>query len=293
MITTNEMGLPEAFVNFVSNVRHNAPGTLSATTLLQGDKQIVLYDRHFDELTQDAADQVWATFGTAFHAIMEKQKSNTFKEEAFEVPVGDWKVTGHLDSYDMEKEIIEDWKTTSVWKVLKQNFKEWKDQGLTYAWLIKKHGLEVQRCRFIAMLKDWSEAESKRNPDYPKKPVYIYQFDVTEEDLAATEARITAKIKSVTEAYKLKDDEIPVCTPEERWTTETVYAVMKTGRKTSVKNFKDKESAEAYMATLPAGHYIETRPGEDRHCQRYCPCAQFCNHYKECVAPKEAESATV
>ena len=35
MTTTNEMGLPEAFVNFVSNVRHNAPGTLSATTLLQ------------------------------------------------------------------------------------------------------------------------------------------------------------------------------------------------------------------------------------------------------------------
>lgn len=293
MTTTNEMGLPEAFVNFVSNVRHNAPGTLSATTLLQGDKQIVLYDRHFDELTQDAADQVWATFGTAFHAIMEKQKSNTFKEEAFEVPVDEWKVTGHLDSYDMEKEIIEDWKTTSVWKIIKQNFDEWKAQGLTYAWLIRNAGLNVQKCRFIALLKDWSKAEAKRNADYPQKPVFIYTFDVTDEDLEATEARIKAKIKSVTEAYKLSDDEIPTCTPEERWTTETVYAVMKPGRKSSVKNFTNKESAEAYMATLPAGHYIETRPGEDRRCQEYCPCAQFCNHYKEHVALKEAEPATV
>ena len=55
MVTTNEMNMPQAFVNYVSNVRHNPSGTLSATTLLQGDKQIVLYDRHFEEMTQDAA----------------------------------------------------------------------------------------------------------------------------------------------------------------------------------------------------------------------------------------------
>ena len=97
MITTNNAGLPQAFVNFVSNVRHNRPGTLSATTLLKGDKEIVLYNRHFDELTQDAADLVWASFGTAFHAIMEKQDTEAFKEEAFEVEVEGWKVTGRVD----------------------------------------------------------------------------------------------------------------------------------------------------------------------------------------------------
>ena len=291
MTTTNEMGLPEAFVNFVSNVRHNKPGTLSATTLLQGDKQIVLYDRHFDELKQDAADQLWASFGTAFHAIMEKQESNTFKEEAFEVQVGDWKVTGHLDSYDMEKEIIEDWKTTSVWKVIKQNFDEWKAQGLTYAWLIRKAGLNVQKCRFIALLKDHSKAEAKRKPDYPQKPVYIYQFDVTDADIEATEQRIINKIKSVTEAYKMQDDEIPPCTPEERWATETKYAVMKEGRQTAVKLCDDMQSAEAYMANLPPKHYIQVRPGEDRRCQEYCPCAEFCNYYHEHVEQKEVQSA--
>lgn len=291
MTTTNEMGLPEAFVSFVSNVRHNAPGTLSATTLLQGDKQIVLFDRHFGELTQDAADQVWASFGTAFHLIMERQKSNTFKEEAFEVQVDDWKVTGHLDSYDMEKEIIEDWKTTSVWKVIKQNFDEWKAQGLTYAWLIRKAGLNVQKCRFIALLKDHSKAEAKRKPDYPQKPVYIYQFDVTDADIEATEQRIINKIKSVTEAYKMQDDEIPPCTPEERWATETKYAVMKEGRQTAVKLCDDMQSAEAYMANLPPKHYIQVRPGEDRRCQEYCPCAEFCNYYHEHVEQKEVQSA--
>lgn len=292
MITTNKMNMPQAFVNFVSNVRHNPAGTLSATTLLRGDKEIVLYDRHFDELEQDAADLVWASFGTAFHGIMEKQDDDAFKEEAFEVPVGEWKVTGRVDRYDLEKEILEDWKTASVWKVIYGDFSEWKAQGLTYAWLMKQSGLNVKRCRFVALLKDHSKTEAKRKPDYPQKPVYIYEFDVTEADLEATEARIRAKIESVTEAYKKADDEIAPCSPEERWETATKYAVMKPGRKTAVKLCDTKEDAELFSQTQ-TGTYIEERKGESKKCLDYCPCAQFCNHYKECVAPKEVEPVAV
>ena len=291
MTTTNEMGLPEAFVNFVSNVRHNAPGTLSATTLLQGDKQIVLFDRHFDELTQDAADQVWASFGTAFHAIMEKQPGNTFKEEFFEVPVDSWKVTGRVDSYDLETEVLEDYKTTSVWKVIYKSFDEWKAQGLTYAWLMKQKGLSVKHCRFYAFLKDHSKADAKRKSDYPQKPVFIYEFDVTDADLEATEARIKAKIASVTEAYKLGDDDIPPCTEEERWATATKYAVMKEGRKTALKVCDTMSDAQAYMRNM-GGSRIDIRPGESKKCADYCPCAEFCNFYHECVEKPEEESVS-
>ena len=288
MKTTNEMGMPEAFVNYVSNVRHNAPGTLSATTLLQGDKQIVLYDRHFDELTQDAADLVWATFGTAFHSIMEKQPGNNFKEEYFEVPVGSWKVTGRVDSYDLENEVLEDYKTTSVWKVIYKSFDEWKAQGLTYAWLMKQKGLNVKRCRFYAFLKDHSITEAKRKPDYPQKPVYIYEVDVTEADLEESEKRIKAKIESVTQAYQLGDDEIAPCSDEERWATATKYAVMKDGRKTALKVCDSMSDAQTYMRDV-GGNRIEVRPGESKRCADYCPCAQFCNFYHECVEQKNEE----
>lgn len=288
MKTTNEMGMPEAFVNFVSNVRHNPAGTLSATTLLKGDKEIVLYDRHFDELTQDAADLVWATFGTAVHYIMEHQNDNAFKEEAFEVPVGDWKVTGRVDRYDMEHEILEDWKTASVWKVIYKNFDEWKAQGLTYAWLMKQSGLNVQRCRFIALLKDWSKTEARRKADYPRKPAFVYEFDVTEADLEATEKRIREKIASVTEAYKLADADIQPCTEEERWATATKYAVMKEGRKTALKVCDSMSDAQAYMRDM-GGTRIDVRPGESKKCMDYCPCAEFCNFYHENV--KEPESS--
>ena len=39
---------------------------------------------------------------------------------------------------------------------------------------MKKSNLEVKRCRFIAMLRDWSKGEAQRNPDYPQSQIYEY-----------------------------------------------------------------------------------------------------------------------
>lgn len=279
MIITNEMGLPESFVNFVSNARHNETGKISATTLLKGEKEIVMTDRHFDEITVDASDMVWATFGSAFHLLMEHQEDDSFKEERFEVPVGKFTVTGKVDRYDLEREILEDWKTASVWKVIYGDFADWKEQGLTYAWLLKQNGLTVKKCRFVALLKDHSKTEAKRKADYPKKPVYVYEFEVTDEDLKAVENRIVSKVAKVASAYELEDDKIAPCTAEERWATADKYAVMKDGRKTALKVCDTKEEAEKLLSEL-GGTRIEERKGESKKCVDYCPCREFCNFWK-------------
>lgn len=289
MKITNNANLPQAFVNFVSNVRHNGDKTVSATTLLQGDKQIVLTDRHFDEIEEDAADMVWASFGSAFHLLMEKQNDNSFKEEAFEVSIADWKVTGRVDSYDLENEILVDWKTASVWKVIYGDFEDWRRQGLVYAWLMKQNGLNVKRCRFVALLKDHSKSDAKRKPDYPQKPVYIYEFDVTEEALKETENFIKNKVLSVSQAYEKSDDEIVPCSSEERWETLTKWAVMKEGRKTAIRVFENREDAELLLKSLNGGHFLEERKGESKKCLDYCPCCEFCNFYKE-MQKKELET---
>lgn len=279
MIITNEMGLPESFVNFVSNARHNETGTISATTMLKGEKEIVLTDRHFDEITVDVSDMVWATFGSAFHLLMEHQEDDSFKEERFEVPVGKFTVTGKVDRYDLEREILEDWKTASVWKVIYGDFADWKEQGLTYAWLLKQNGLTVKKCRFVALLKDHSKTEAKRKADYPQKPVYVYEFEVTDEELAAVENRIVSKVAKVASAYELEDDKIAPCTAEERWATADKYAVMKDGRKTALKVCDTKEEAEKLLSEL-GGTRIEERKGESKKCADYCPCREFCNFWK-------------
>ena len=280
MQITNTLNLPAAFVHAVSTERHNAPHCYSATTLNKGAKEIVLTDRHYDEITVDASEQIWAVWGTAVHALLENEKDDNFHEERFKVAVGNSWVTGQVDSYDMERGIINDWKTASVWKVQFADFADWRAQGLTYAWLLTKSGLEVKKCRFVALLKDHSKTKAKHDASYPQSPVFVYEFDVTADDLAATEARIISKVTEIENAYKLGDDDIEPCTLEERWADGEKYAVMKNGRKTAVKLFDNQQDAEAYAGELGNSHYVEHRPAVSRKCEDYCSCCDFCNFYK-------------
>ena len=284
MIITNKMNLPQAFVNCIQNARHNEQGTLSATTLLKGTKEIILEDRHFDEIEIDASEEVWPVFGTAVHTILENQHDDAFKEEKFEVPIYDYKVTGKVDRYDMANETIEDWKTASVWKVIYRDFEDWRKQGLIYAYLLRQNGLNVRHIRFIALLKDFSATEAKRNSDYPQAPVYIFEYDVNDTELESVETYIKAKVLDVAEQSKLTDDEIKECSLSERWATATKYAVMKEGRKTALKVCSTEEEAQKFIDDTEKDKdklSIEERPGTDKKCMDYCPCASFCSYYKK------------
>ena len=280
MKVSNRLNLPAAFVNAVSTTRHNAAGCFSATTLNKGAKEIILTDRHFDEIEVDAADSVWAVWGTAVHALLESQPDNNFHEESFKVPVSNSFVTGQVDSYDMENGVINDWKTASVWKVQFNDFKDWRAQGLTYAWLLQQSGLEVKKCRFVALLKDHSKTKAKTDSSYPQSPVFIYEFDVTAADMEETAARILAKVQEIESAYKLDDDAIEPCSAEERWADGEKWAVMKNGRKSAVKVFDNQLDADAMAGEMGNAYYVEHRPAISRKCGEYCNCKEFCNFYK-------------
>lgn len=280
MKITNKLNLPEAFVKAISVERHNKAGCYSATTLNKGTKEIILQERHWDEFTVDAADSVWATFGTAVHAIMEKYEDGNFHEEKFDIAVSKSRVTGVVDSYDMERGIINDWKTASVYKIMKGDFSDWYKQGMTYAWLLKQNGLDVRRCRFIALLKDHSMTKAETDNTYPQSPVFTYEFEITPEELEQTGARIMAKVKDIEAAELMSDDDIEPCTPEERWADPEKYAVMKNGRKSAVRVFETLIDAENCAGELGNSHYVETRPSVSRKCGKYCLCKDFCSFYR-------------
>lgn len=280
MKVTNRLNLPAAFVSASDTNRHNAPGCFSATTLNKGAKEIILTDRHWDEITIDASDNVWAVFGTAVHALLESHKDNNFHEESFKVPVSNSFVTGQVDSYDMENATIYDWKTASVWKIQFKDFADWRAQGLTYAYLMQQSGLEVKRCCFVALLKDYSKTKAKTDASYPQSPVYKYEFEVTAEDMAETRDRILNKVLEIESAYEKNDDEIEPCSQEERWADNEKFAVMKNGRKTAIKLFDNEADADAMAGELGNAHYVEHRPAISRKCLDYCNCKDFCSFYK-------------
>jgi len=281
MKVENTLGLPQALVDAVTLEKHNAEGELSATTLIKGVKEILLTDRHWDDITVDVKDSIWALWGTTTHHLLEKEYDGTFTEERFEETVGSYKVTGRVDCYDMANEILYDYKTTSAWKVVFQNFEDWYMQGMIYSWLLSLKGLKVKKCKFVAILRDWSESESLKKDDYPKSPVYTYEFDVTDADIKSVAEFIKVKVECVEKYREVADDDIPDCSPDERWAEITKYAVMKEGRKTAVRVFENESEANEYAKELGEKHYVETRQGKDKKCTRYCAACKFCSYYKE------------
>ena len=163
---------------------------------------------------------------------------------------------------------------------MKDDFSDWYKQGMTYAWLLTQNGLDVRRCRFIALLKDHSMTKAETDSGYPQSPVFVYEFEVTHEELEQAGARITAKVKDIEAAELLGDDDIAPCTPEERWADGDKWAVMKNGRKTAVRVFDTEIDAENCAGELGNSHYVEHRPAVSRKCGKYCLCKDFCSFYR-------------
>lgn len=278
MVITNKLNLPEAMVKAVGTSQHNSTNSLSATTLLKGVKEIVLTKRHWEELSDDVSDRIWAIFGTAVHSLLEHEGRNEVTEEQLSADVNGINITGRLDNYNLKTGVITDYKTASVWKVKFNDFTDWKQQGLVYAWLLRSAGFTVTKCRFLAMLKDHSKTEARRSAEYPQSPVYVYEFNVTAEMIEQTKLFIEEKVRRYKEAEYLQDDDILECTAEERWAKADQWAVKKTGVKRAVKLYGREEDANEHANR--EGLQVEFRRGVSTKCLDYCSCNKFCNFYK-------------
>ncbi len=252
------------------------------TSLLKGIRETILERRHFNEIEQDVSDMIWLLFGTAVHGILEHQQEgdNEIKEERIKVTIGDYLLSGQFDLYNDETKTITDYKTCSVWKVIFGDYSDWRRQTLIYAWMIRQFGFEADNAEIIALMKDHSKRDAKIKENYPQLPVQKIKFKFTDEDFTEIEEWLKSRFAEIAEAEKLPDDELPLCTPEERFNSGDKYAVMKKGRKTAMRVLDSMEEAEKWQADN-GGDFIETRKGEDKKCKDYCLVCQFCNYYKE------------
>ena len=290
MKVTNVHGLPEALVKAVSFRKHT-PGRLSATTMLNGMKNIHLSDRHWDDLEEDVSERLWALFGKTGHSLLEDEGADEVTEEFLSYEMDGITVTGMVDNYNLRTGRISDYKFITVYKILKHDFEDWYKQGMIYAWLLRKNGFEAKTCRFIAIIKDHKRREAKHKESYPKIPLYVYDFDVTDHGLAEIEEFIKGKIAEYKQFKDMTDDEIPPCTAKERWERPTTYAVMKPGNKRATRVTDTIAEADKIAADLGKGCFVETRVGESVRCLDYCACADFCNFYRDIVPVAEEQEA--
>lgn len=288
MNLTNDTNLPEAIVEAVrKSTRGPAVDdrTFSVTEILSPPRIVWLKRRHHAEMTEDVADRIWAIYGQAMHAVLETAGvSNALTEERLRVQIDDLTLTGIPDFYK-DGELL-DYKNTSVWNVIYgSSMDDWTRQANFYAYMLREHGFPVNRVAVVAWMRDWQRSRVKDN--YPRHPVRVIRLPIWTQEKARAE--ISARLQVIMAA---KDD-LPLCTPEERWEKETKYAVMKKGMKRAVRVFDDEPSAEAFMFSEKdkAKMSITVRPGEQTRCADYCAVSEFCSQWRTLRAANQEAAA--
>lgn len=282
MRITNKANLPAPFVRMAEDKYTITPKRYSVTTLLKPTREILLNRRHNEEIEQDCADMIWLLFGKAVHSILEQYSTGAseFSEEKLTVELENgYTVSGIIDLYDIDQACVVDYKTASTWKVIYKDFSDWRKQGLSYAWLLRKNGFDCKRVVFYAILKDWNRTKAKLDREYPQSPVVKVEFDITEKELSGIDKYIRDKIDELIFYEDKPDSELPLCSLEDRWNDGDKYAVMKKGRKTAMRVLDTQSGAEEWKENN-AGDYIEVRKGVDKKCIDYCLCSTKCAYYK-------------
>lgn len=282
MKITNKMKLPRAFVEMARSDYEYKPKRYSVTSLLKSTREAILERRHHKEIEQDVSDMIWLLFGRAAHNILENQSEGDYeiKEAGLQVKFGDYTLSGRFDLYDDKSKTISDYKVCSVWKVIYGNFDDWRRQLLIYAYMMKAIGFEVNKGEIVAIMRDHSKRDAKYKKEYPRLPVKRIKFKFTKKDFAEIEKWLEMRFKEIEAAEQLDDDDLPLCTSEERFNSGDTFAVMRKGRKTALRVLGSMNEAREWMKAN-GGDYIDVRPGEDKKCIDYCRVCEFCNYYKE------------
>ena len=135
------------------------------------------------------------------------------------------------------------------------------------------------------MLRDWQKSKAKFDKSYPQFQVQKINFKFTEGDFEFIENFIKERFLELKKYEDVPDEELPMCTDEERWREPTKYAIKKKTNKKASKLHDTLEEAEAHLENLEKeykGQYeIEVREGSDKKCLEYCSCCEFCPYYKE------------
>jgi hypothetical protein len=321
---TNKLGFPQAIADAVKNDPYS-PGDsdITVTQLLSPPQQVALRKHCAGEIVEDVSDRIYALMGQAMHVVLERANITGIAEKRVYTDVDGWIIGGAFDSIALietpsheegrSEWILQDYKQMSIYEII-YGLRPEKEQQLNLLdWLLSQNTRPdrtyppISRLEIVGIFRDWSKPEAARrkaqgDKTYPQHQVGIFpvnkwsadkQFAFVKERLnlhrTADEIRNSGKISK-----------LPECSDEERWASETTFALMKTGRKSALKVESDQnalikwaigkghaEKVEGEDAKFTKDFYIDIRPGENRRCQNYCDVSQFCNQWARINPNKE------
>ena len=287
---------------------------ISATALLKPIRALVLIDQHKGlDKTVDIMSLVSSRMGSAIHAIAEKAWTNRkniskalealqvsnlddklvinpdkvkegeipiYVEQRHEKEIDDYIISG---KYDLIVDgTVSDYKSTSVWSyIFDSNALKYTQQASIYKWLapdrITDNNVHIQY-----IFTDWSAAQAMRDSSYPQTRVLTKEYPIWSTE--QTKFFISEKIKLLKQYKDSPQEDLPECTKEELWESETKYKYYKNPAKMAraTKNFDTLNEANVRLASDGGVGTVVTVPGEVKAC-RYCEVSDVCKQAQNLI----------
>jgi hypothetical protein len=250
----NEASRSESIAEFEKKLGGKYSLKISVTSLIKPAREIVLMDRHRDEVSREASDIYDAIIGTAVHDSFDKMPMRDDEER--EVRLGQLivgvLVHGQFDN--VYRGELSDYKTMKVGGYIfgDREF-EFTAQLSCYRLLyfLEKGIMLNDIGKIIMLFTDWRDREYATKKygwgDAPNYPQRSQELSLKLWDRSQTEKWIIRRVTEYKLASMVPDNELPPCKDEERWAREN----KKTHKVTYAK------------------------------CDKYCSAAPFCNQAKE------------
>jgi len=266
-----------------------------------------MYSGVWNDAWQNPVVQLIYNRYAAFESEIKNFPSRYVSEIRHFVEINGWKLSATPDLYDKEEETLYDYKTTSVWKWIKQkeegqvdlsDYKsaqfykgvwDWRLQTNIYAQILRNNGYKVSKIKIIPILKDWSKNEAARNLDFPTSQSEPIEIRLMGSKDIIDYCHWRVQLHQENEAkFNVDPQSTDICARHERWATpESIAVYSKKDASKATKVFKinqpkDKDDAAMFlMEALKASPtaWMEERPGLNTRCDGYCPMNTKCNFY--------------
>jgi len=292
MVITNNAGYPEALVKAVENDSYSKGEGVdrSVTGLLAPPRQAALKEIHGHEIVEDVSDRTYALYGQLVHLLLERageQSRNAINEERLYTEVNGWKISGQTDTLTLTEDqrswIISDYKFVTAYK-FKRDYsgtlvmdEGYENQLNLYGHLLRENGFKVDGLKIVAIYRDWSKLEAKRDKNYPQLGAETHEVPLWSEE------RAKAFMEERVRLHQDAENDLPECTDDERWAKPDKYALMPTAKSVRARKLFDSEiDATTWAAAnnMKTGWVIEHRKGANVRCENYCPVSEWCDQLK-------------
>jgi hypothetical protein len=129
---------------------------------------------------------------------------------------------------------------------------------------------------------DWSSSQAARDPKYPQTRVITKEYPLW--SIEQTEHYIKTKLKEFKGCLDKSQTDLPECTKEELWESDTKYKYYKNPAKMAraTKNYDTLDEANARLAADGRVGTVVTVPGEVKAC-RYCEVSDICEQAQNLI----------